>query len=241
MDTITLEAKVREKKDKRNDFSEMIPSILYGKDMESVMLWVDYKKFAKTLSEAGESTIIDIAVDGQKNPQKVLIYDIQNDPVSDRHIHIDFFRVKMDEEITTEVELEFIGEALAVKEQGGVLVKNIDSVEVRCLPADLPSSIIVDISSLETFNDYIYVKDLPVSDKVKLSLEGETVVALVSPPRSEKELEELESKVEADISQVEGMEEEAGEEEAATDEKEEQEQKSEPESEPEKARSKEKE
>lgn len=239
MDTIMLEAKIREKKEKRSNFSKMIPSVLYGKDMESIMLWIDYKKFSRTLSKAGESTIIDLAVDGQKNPQKVLIYDIQNDPVSDMHTHIDFFRVKMDEEIEIEVEFEFVGEAPAVKEQGGVLIKNIDSVEVRCLPVDLPGSITVDISSLKTFEDYIYVKDLPVSDKVKIDLEGKTVVALVSPPRSEEELEELESKVEADISQVEGMEEETGEKETAGDEKEKQEQ--EQEQKPKETESKEKE
>lgn len=217
MEKIKLAAKKREKTQKRMDFPKFVPAILYGKGMDSVMLWVDNKQFTRTLDEAGESTIIDLDVDGIKEPHKVLVYDVQNDPISDAYTHIDFFRVKMDEEIETEVELEFIGESPAVKEKGGVLVRNIDSIEVRCLPGDLPGSFTIDISTLKTFDDYIYVKDIQVSDKVKIDLDGETVIALVAPPRSEEELEELESEVDADISGVEGIKEEAEEKDGETE------------------------
>ncbi|MEA2007257.1 MAG: 50S ribosomal protein L25 [Patescibacteria group bacterium] len=219
METIKLEAIIRKKEQKRTDQKNMVPAILYGKDMENSMLWIDQKIFNKILKDAGESTIIDLIVEGQKEPHKVLVYDLQNDPISDEYTHIDFFRVKMDEEIVTEVELVFVGEASAVKEQGGVLVKNVDSVNVRCLPADLPGSITVDITSLKTFEDHIYIKDLEVSDKVNIEIDENTLVVLVSPPRSEKELEELEEEVEGDISQVEGMGEEEVEEGEGKEEK----------------------
>lgn len=220
MESINLEVKIRAKEEKKAHYEKMIPAILYGRDMENVMLWVNQKAFNKTLKEAGESTIIDLVVQGQKEPHKVLVYDLQRDPVSGKFNHVDFFRVKMDEEITTEVELEFVGEAPAVKEQGGVLIKNIDAVSVRCLPADLPGSITVDISSLETFEDHICIKDLPISDKVKIDIDKDTVVALVSPPRSEQELEDLEGEVDADISKVEGMSDETADDEEEKEEEE---------------------
>jgi large subunit ribosomal protein L25 len=111
----------------------------------------------------------------------------------------------MDEKIKTEVELVFVGDSPAVKELSGVLVKNMDKVEIECLPADLPSSIEVDISPMKTFDDYIYVKDLKIGKGVEIELDLETVVALVSPPRSEEELKGLEEKVESDVTTVEGM------------------------------------
>jgi large subunit ribosomal protein L25 len=145
------------------------------------------------------------AAGGGKNDRNVIIYEIQRDPVTDSIIHIDFFQVKMDEEIETEVEFEYIGESIAVRDLGGVLVKNMDDIEVKCLPGDLPSKINVDISVLNTFDDRICVKNLKISEKVKIDLDPETVVALVSPPRSEEELDQLSEKVEEDVSKVEGV------------------------------------
>ena len=104
----------------------------------------------------------------------------QKDVFTARPRHIDFYQVRMDEEIEAEVELVFKGESAAVKELGGVLVKNMDAIEVKCFPGDLPSEIEVDITPIKTFDDYIYVKDLPVSEKVEVLVDPETVVAMVS-------------------------------------------------------------
>ena len=111
----------------------------------------------------------------------------------------------MDEEIEAKVELEFVGESPAVKELGGILIKNMDEIEVKCLPGDLPPKIEVDISRIKNFEDYIYVKDLPVSDKVELLADSENVVAMVTEPRSEEELAELETEVKEDVTKVEGV------------------------------------
>jgi large subunit ribosomal protein L25 len=208
MKKITLKAKLREKKDgKKIAEKKQIPAILYGRGLKNKMLWVDYLDFSRIYGEVGESTLVELSVDGDGQDHRVLIYDVQQDPVTDEFSHADFYQVKMDEEIETEVELEFVGEAPAVKELGGVLVKNMDTIEVKCLPGDLPGDIIVDISKLKTFDDHIYVKDLPISDKVKIDVDPETVVALVSEPRSDEELSQLDEKVEADIDQVEGIKE----------------------------------
>jgi large subunit ribosomal protein L25 len=207
MEKVKLSSKTREvfgRKTKKGKKEGLIPAVVYGRAVESKSLWVKSLEFEKLLKEAGESTIIELSVDNQEK-RNVIIYETQKDSVSGKFIHADFFQVRMDEEIETEVELVYVGEAPAVKELGGVLVKNMDEITVKCLPADLPSEIEIDISGLKTFDDYIYVKDLKISSKVKIDLEPETVVVLVTPPRSEEELEGLESKVEADVTKVEGV------------------------------------
>lgn len=207
MDKVKLEAQTRQelgRKTNKRRKEGMVPAVVYGKGVASKNIWIKALDLARLIRESGESTVIDLKIDG-KDSRNVLIYESQKDPVRDAFLHIDFFQVRMDEEIETEVELEYIGEAPAVKELGGVLVKSIDAVEVRCLPADLPSGIQVDISSLKTFEDRITIGDLKISSKVELSIDPETVVALVTPPRSEEELSDLETKVEGDVSKVEGV------------------------------------
>ncbi|NTU67068.1 MAG: 50S ribosomal protein L25 [Candidatus Moranbacteria bacterium] len=207
MDKVKLEAKTRDvfgRKVNKGRKEGLVPAVVYGRGVESSSLWVNALDLKRLLKSAGESTVIDLAIDG-KDHRNVLIYGMQKNPLSGAYSHIDFFQVRMDEEIETEVELSFVGEAPAVRELGGIFVKSIDAVTVKCLPADLPSEIEVDIASLKTFDDHICIKDLKISSKVKIELEPETVVALVSPPRSEEELSGLEEKVEADVTKVEGV------------------------------------
>ncbi len=194
----------------------LIPAVVYGRGIETKSIWINDLDFKRLIKKSGESTMIVLEIDGKNDSlhrssseadRNVIIYDMQEDPVKGNFLHIDFFQVRMDEEIETEVELVYVGEedAPAVKELGGVLIKNMDTVEVKCLPGDLPSEIKVDVSKLATFEDYIYIKDLKISDKVKIDLDPETVVALISPPRSEEELTQLEEKVEEDVTKVEGV------------------------------------
>ena len=202
-----LASKLREelgRKIKKGRKEGLVPAVVYGHGMESNNLWVEAMAFSKLLKKAGESTIIELNV-GEEKARNVIIYEIQKDPVSGNFLHVDFFQVRMDEELEKEVELVFVGEAEAVKALGGNLIKSLDEITVKCLPADLPSEIKVDISSLKTFEDRICVKDLKLSEKIKFDIDPETVIASVAPPRSAAELEGLETKVEADVSKVAGV------------------------------------
>lgn len=163
-----------------------IPAVLYGHGRPTLSLAVKGDEFLRIWEKVGTSTLFDLAVDDRT--QKTLIYDVQYDPLTDRPIHVDFYAVREDEELETEVPLVFVGEAPAVVELGGTLVKNRDEVLVRALPANLPHEIKVDVSSLKTFDDVIRIKDLEVPARVELVAEGEEVVANVTPPRSEEEL-----------------------------------------------------
>ncbi len=202
---INLEVKTRDKaKKKLKEYRQkgIIPAILYGKNIKNVNLWLDLMNFNKVFQEVGENTILNLIVDKKKSVP-VLIHDIQYDYISNKPIHVDFFQVKMDEKIETEVPLEFTDEAPAVKELGGVLVVNINEIPVRCLPSDIPSKFILSLKTLKTFEDRLLVKDIKFDkNKVEILMEDENIIALVSPPRSQEELEALEEKVEEDVTQV---------------------------------------
>lgn len=207
MEKIKLAAKLREEKGRKVNKgrkSGIIPAVIYGKKVEPQNLWVNSLDFRRLIKKSGESVIIDLNIDG-KDGRNVLIHELQQDPMSGNYIHVDFYQVKMDEKIEAEIHLEFIGESEAIKALGGILVKNMAEVKVECLPADLPSHIDVDISVIKSFDDHILVKDLKVDSKVAIKEDLETVVALVTPPRSEEELAGLEEKVEEDVTKVEGI------------------------------------
>ena len=203
---VELNAKTRDvfgRKVKEGRKNGLIPAVVYGKGINTSGIWVKELDFIRLIRKSGESTMIELDVEGSKH--NVIIYETQKDPIKGAYTHIDFFKVRMDEEIETEVEIVWLGESPAVKEQGGILVKNMDEVTVKCLPAHLPSEIEVDISGLKTFDDHITISDLKISEHVKIDIDPETVVALVTPPRSTEELEQLEEKVEADVTKVEGV------------------------------------
>jgi len=163
---------------------------LYGQKAENIPLEVNKKEFKEIYNKVGESELIKLEIITNKDKESkdervVLIHDIQKDPITDEFIHIDFYQVRMDQPITVEVPLVFTGESPAVKNEGGVLVKNIKSVEVEALPLDLPKEIEVDISSLKTFDDNIYIKDIKLPSKVKINADPEEVVASVVPSKEE--------------------------------------------------------
>jgi len=184
-----------------------VPAVLYGPGIKNMNLAVDAREFAKLFREAGKSSLVSLKVDGEKDSFRILVNDIETDPVSGNIIHADLYQPDLTKEIEAQVPLVFEGDSLAVKDLGGTLVKNISQISVKSLPADLPREIKVDISKLRTFEDTILVKDLAVGDKVQLLKNPDEIVALATPAvKIEEELEKpIEEKVE-DVGQVEKKE-----------------------------------
>jgi large subunit ribosomal protein L25 len=209
---ITLEVKTREegKTHARKALREgLVLGILYGKDIkENLPIIFSKLNFNKVLNETGEGTLIKLKIEKEKSPKDVIIQDIQYHTYSGDIIHVDFMAVSLEEEVEVEVPLEFIGVAPAVRDLGGIFVQNVENVEVKCKAKDIPKSITVDISALATFEDVIYLKDVPTPPSVEVIDNPDNVIALVDEPRSEQEMEELEQEAAADVSQVEGVEKE---------------------------------
>jgi len=178
----------------------VIPAVVYGGKNGSAPIELDLKEFSKVFKTAGETSLIKLAVNGAV--KNVLIHDVSHNPTNGEINHVDFYEVKMDEKITAETPLVFVGEAPAVIDLGGILVKAMQELEVRALPADLPRQIEVDISYLRTFDDNIIVKDIKPPKNVEILEHPETSVATVAPPRSEAELEALKGEVEEKVEEV---------------------------------------
>ena len=174
----------------------LVPAILYGHKIKNLNLSIKEQNIEKMYKQAGESTLIKLSIAADKDEsvkeRMVLIHSVSKDPVSGKIVHVDFYQVKMDELTTVEVPLIFVGESEAVETDKGVLIKNIQVVEIEALPQDLPSEIEVDISVLKTFDDNIYIKDLKIPEKSKIKNNPEDSVASVIPPRTKAELEDLE-------------------------------------------------
>lgn len=180
----SLTAKLRKQKGSTN--GEMIPAVLYGSEVENISLEIDKKSFSKVFKDVGE-TLIDLEVEGKK--YSVLIHDTQVNPLTQELIHVDFYQPNLKEEVETEVPLELIGEAPALK-LGGTLIMNMKEISVKALPKDLPSKIIIDVSALNTFEDAITAKDIKLPNGVTIEIENpeEIIVQVVEPEDVEEEL-----------------------------------------------------
>lgn len=159
--------------------SGFVPAVVYGFGAGNKNIKVKKHDFEKVFAIAGEFNLVDLSIDGAV-PVKAIIKDIQRDGLSGGFVHADFYQVDMTKKITAEIPLHFIGESKAVKELGGTLVKNMDSIEIECLPGDLASHIDVDISKLEDFDQFIRLYDLILPHGISLANEtNEAVVGVV--------------------------------------------------------------
>jgi len=171
-----------------------VPAVVYGFGRESRGLKVKQLDFERVFEQAGESNLIDLIID-KKEPVKVIIKDTQKDAVKGGVIHVDFYQVDMSKKITTEIPLNLIGESRAESELGGTLIKNINSIEVECLPGDLKDHIDIDLSKLKNFGDVVRLADLVLPSGMAAISEPDEVVVSVIEPR--KEVEEEKPKEEA--------------------------------------------
>ncbi|MFH1656774.1 MAG: 50S ribosomal protein L25 [Candidatus Nealsonbacteria bacterium] len=201
---LLLQAKIREGKDRPEILRKqgILPAVLYGSEIKSQSVQVDLKQFEKIFDKAGESSLITLKTENKEF--MVLIHEIQKDPVSSQITHVDFYQPILTEEVEATVPLIFEGEALAVKDLGGTLVKEAQELTVKALPQNLPHDIKINVEILKTFEDEILVKDIKLTEGVKIIKEPEALIVKVSPPQ--KEEEEFEKPADEEAEKVEGAE-----------------------------------
>jgi len=202
--TATLREKVSRTAITRARKEGKIPAVMYGNKGIPQMVWVDALTFAKVYAVSGESSIISLNI-GDNKKANVIVQDLAHDAMTNRVSHIDFFEVSMDQELEARIPLEYVGEAPAVREMGGILVKTLEEVSVTCLPKDLPHSIVIDLATLVDFSVHVQVKDLVLPKGVKVLTDELTTIVLVEAPRTEAQMAALDEKVEGDVTKVEGV------------------------------------
>jgi large subunit ribosomal protein L25 len=196
MDKIVVKASRREvigKKVKQLRNEGKLPAVIYGKHIDPLAVTMDLRETTKLLRDVGRSSVLTLDVDGEEF--NALVRDRQRDIFSGKYLHIDFLAISLTEKVRTQVGIALEGEASAIKDFSAVLVTGLERLEIECLPSDLPERIVVDISSIATIGDGIYVKDLNIPDGVDVLEDLEEMIVVATAPMMEEEEEEIEEEL----------------------------------------------
>lgn len=165
-----------------------LPAIVYGKHVEPTPISLDMREASRLLAGVSSSHLVTIDLEG--TPLRALVRERQRNPIKDSLVHVDFLAVSMTEKLTAKVQIVLHGESLAVKQNVGVLVSGVEEIEVECLPADLPETIVVDVTGLKAVGDTVKVGDLPIDTrKVDVLTDPEEMVVLITAPAVEEIVE----------------------------------------------------
>ena len=190
MADVTLSAAPRQMLGKKARFLRregLLPANIFGLGQESQSVQVKDHDLRELLRHGGRNQLIDLAVEGDTTPVSAMIRGVQRNPVSRQLVHVDFIRVSLTMAINASVSLVFVGESLGVKMFGGVLVRNMDSVQVRALPANMPQHVEVDVSVLAELDQTLHVRHLSARSDVEIVSDPDALVAKVEPPRLQVE------------------------------------------------------
>jgi large subunit ribosomal protein L25 len=190
MEKIVLEAELRGTG--RHQVHEMrasgrVPAVVYGPGAQPKTVAVDARALHKALVSAG-SGLITLKV-GSTPAVQVLTREIQRDPVRRNIIHIDFQAVSMTQKLRLDVPVEPEGVAPATVNSDLVLVRVLNTVEIECLPADIPAHLVADLSKLETVDDEVVARDLVLPAGVRLVTDPEQVIFAITISRATAEEE----------------------------------------------------
>lgn len=167
----------------------VIPGNVFGKKTKSTSIQLSEKELLAIIREAGETSLINLTIEGEKKPRPVLISGYAKDPVTGNLLHIDLHQVDLTVKTTADVPVVTAGESPAV-EAGLVLVTLKQEIEVEALPTDLPDKITVDVSGLKEVGDSVLAKDLKLDrSKVTIELEDEEPIVTIQEPAKEEEPE----------------------------------------------------
>lgn len=159
--------------------SGMTPANVFGHGIESQAIQVDTAKAQKVLSRAGSTQLIALKSSSSPHVRRVLVKNVQRDIISRMLFHIDFYEVRMQDKVKVEVPILFQGESPAGQRADLVLVQSLRTVEVECLPGDIPESIAIDLSRLAQAGDHILVSDLTIGG-ITILTHSEEVIARVT-------------------------------------------------------------
>lgn len=159
-----------------------LPSVIYGKNVESHNLKVDAKTFSELLAHSSsENILINLEIEGE-GTRLAFLQSVQHDPLSGHALHADFRAIDEKTEITAHIPTHLNGESAGVK-AGGLVEQYVHALEIRCLPNDLPETIEVDITSLQV-GDSLHIGDLKLPAGVTATHAADVVVAHIGKPAS---------------------------------------------------------
>ena len=165
---------------KRLRSSGLVPGVVYGLAEDPEKLSMNGREILDMLQKYGRNVVVNLAIGSEKGNVKSFIYDIQHDPMSGAIIHVDFKRISLKEKIHIIVPVHLVGIPEGVKNEGGIVEHLMHTIEVNCLPAEIPESITLDISGLHLHGSF-HVRDI-TAEKFDIITEADrTIVHVVAP------------------------------------------------------------
>lgn len=174
-----------------------LPGVIYGHRFDPLAITMDLRDASRSLAGLAPSALVTVAVDGETHLS--LVREKQRDKITGILKHVDFLAVSMKEKLRTKVFVSLVGVAPAIKTYNAIQVAGADELEVECLPQDLPERIEVDLSGLLEIGSAIYIRDLNVSDKVKILTDPDTMIVLLTAPELEEAAEGEEISAEPEV------------------------------------------
>ena len=169
--------------------SGRVPGVVYGRHEESRAVSMDAHELSLLFSRISvENTLIELTVEGEKEPVSTLVREVQSHPVKNDLLHVDFYQVHAGEELEVDVPIRLEGNPVGVREEGGVLDHVIHDLTVRCIPSKIPQSLELDVSGL-AIGDALHVGDIALPEGVTSMIDDERTVCSVAAPRLEEEPE----------------------------------------------------
>ncbi len=193
-----IEAWIREEKGKgasrRLRKEKKVPAILYGPDIQPLMLTVKRGDVERIMRSAEKESVLlfDMILHANGNDinKKVMFKEIQIDPIKDIPLHVDFYEIAMDKEITVDLPIKLVNTPVGVS-KGGILEHITREITISCLPDKLIDVLEVDVSGLD-IGDSIHVRDIKFPEGISPDEEADTTIAVVVAPTSEGAEEEVE-------------------------------------------------
>jgi large subunit ribosomal protein L25 len=162
-----------------------LPGVVYGHNIAPIAISMNARDASRILYHLTSSSLVTIDLEGKEYPS--LVREKQRNYVKGNVIHVDFQVVSLTEKIRANVGIELTGSSQAVKDFNAVLVTGLTELEVEAFPQDLPERIVVDISGMVKIGDGIHVRDILVSDKVRVLDEPEEMIVLATAAKEEVE------------------------------------------------------
>lgn len=207
MENLTLQASSRDVSGKKTRFLRrqgITPTHLFGRDIKSLTLQCDTDALKQLIAQAGRTRPVSLKIDDEKGRRSVFVREIQRDVITRQLLHVDFYQVKKGEKITVDVPIVFVGEAPALKAKGRMLAHSITSLNLECLPDNVPPQIEIDLNSLEELGQAIYVKDIILAPDITVHADPEQLVVKISEAIVKEVEEEVPVEAEEEEAEVTG-------------------------------------
>jgi len=175
------------------------PVHLFGHNIEPLPLQCDTTELKNVLAQAGMTQIVSLKIDNTTTPTNVMVREVQIEPRTDELLHVDFYQIRMEEKIRVEVPIVTVGEAPALRFKENFLAHELNNLTIECLPDEIPSRVVVDLSDLIETEQAIHVSDISLDDGITIIDNPEQLVVKISAGFIEKEVEEEEVGVEAEL------------------------------------------